>query len=532
MTASSPDNEILRILRDPHRLAMVARTGLLDGTDDDVFDRLTRLGRNAIAAPIVGLSLLTDEAQVFVSATGLAPPWPERRETPLSYSICCYTVAAGRPLAVRDVREGLGFRGSPDAPALGIIAYCGAPVRAGDQALGAFFAADSQPRPWSEAERLAVTDLAEVAARELESRLRDRAQQDFQSLPRFARFLNLLPVGVYACDADGRITYFNDRAAALWGAGPAIGQPEAAAYARRRLLLPDGTPLLDDGLPIQAALRSGQPLANRELRIGEAGTVVLVSSELMTDPRGRPLGGFGVLNDVTDMRQAGRLRDELLALVSHELRTPVTVINGMANLLAERGDQLAQGDHGAAIGEIVAAGRRMERVVENMLVLSHFGEDMPEPEPIHLRQAVDAALVHHRRDFRGSNVAVQVSAPAPIVLGVSSWLEVILVNLLSNAEQYGDRREPHLLDAETGGGVVTIRVFNSGRIFTPEEYERLFEPFVRRPETATTVPGAGLGLTVARRLAQAMGGGIEAGARPDGAGTMVTVTLPAAPVEL
>ncbi len=79
-------------------------------------------------------------------------------------------------------------------------------------------------------------------------------------------------------------------------------------------------------------------------------------------------------------------------------------------------------------------------------------------------------------------------------------------------------------------GQIEIDVCNSGSVLSNEEYAAIFEPFYRRSQAAE-IPGAGLGLAVTRRLAEMMGGHVNAGARPDGNGTAISLMLPIAPTD-
>src|SRR5437868_394426 len=95
-------------------------------------------------------------------------------------------------------------------------------------------------------------------------------------------------------------------------------------------------------------------------------------------------------------------RDRALALVSHELRTPLTVINGMSAVLQREERAAARaGDTGRAqaLADIVEAGKRIERMVQNVLLLVTSAGEPFEAEPINVRDSLDRAITTHRRDF-------------------------------------------------------------------------------------------------------------------------------------
>ena len=88
------------------------------------------------------------------------------------------------------------------------------------------------------------------------------------------------------------------------------------------------------------------------------------------------------------------------------------------------------------------------------------------------------------------------------------------------------RTVAHCIFCDLIHGAAEVSVCNAGLPLTPAEYVGWFEPFYRNSETAMAVSGAGLGLTVARRLAEAQGGSIVARPWPLSRGTMVTLSLP------
>ena len=88
----------------PERLAALIAEGLLDGGPEPVFDRFARVAARAADAPVALVSLVTDDRQYFAGMTGVAQPWADARETPLSHSFCQHVVANEAPLVISDAR--------------------------------------------------------------------------------------------------------------------------------------------------------------------------------------------------------------------------------------------------------------------------------------------------------------------------------------------------------------------------------------------------------------------------------------------
>ncbi len=112
---------------------------------------------------------------------------------------------------------------------------------------------------------------------------------------------------------------------------------------------------------------------------------------------------------------------------------------------------------------------------------------------------------------------------------MARWVSVILANVLRNAAAYGPADQAIRITTQRQGPRVVISIEDGGPALSAGEYEQMFEAFYRGPRGERLATGAGLGLTVARRLARAQGGSIVAGPGAAGSGTSFTIALPAAP---
>jgi diguanylate cyclase (GGDEF)-like protein len=158
-------------LDDPHRLASLEALGALPPGPDDPFDRLSRMVASVVDAPVALISLVGDQRQQFVGAHGLASPWSETRQTPLSHSFCQHVVTSGAPLIVTDAHRDERVAGNRAIAELGVTAYLGVPLVTGDgQTLGSLCAISGTERAWDAAELDKMRVLAEIVVRELELR--------------------------------------------------------------------------------------------------------------------------------------------------------------------------------------------------------------------------------------------------------------------------------------------------------------------------------------------------------------------------
>ncbi len=154
----------------PARLAALRATGLLDSAPEQVFDDLTALVARLLRVPVALLSLVDDERQYFKSQLGLASPWAEQRQTPLSHSFCQYAVTRGGQLTVTNAPLDPLVKDNLAIPDLGVIAYAGVPVEADAQPIGVLCAIDTSPREWTEDDLAVLRTLAAMTSREIERR--------------------------------------------------------------------------------------------------------------------------------------------------------------------------------------------------------------------------------------------------------------------------------------------------------------------------------------------------------------------------
>jgi len=349
--------------------------------------------------------------------------------------------------------------------------------------------------------------------------------------PRYRRFLDALGVAVYTADAKGRITYFNDAAADIWGRRPELGEEWCGSW---RLFWNDGRPMRHDECPMAIALNEDRTVRGYEA-IAERPDGSRVSfipfPTPLHDESGRLIGAVNVLVDITDRRRAedalrasalalsasNTVKDEFLGLISHELRTPVTTIFGNALLLRDRAGRLSDADRDSMIADIGSDSERLLSIVENLLLLTRLeaGSNV-ELEPQVLGRVARKVVVAHRARHRARRVTLRVARPQAIVDADGGYLELVLDNLLHNAHKYSKQDEPIEVLVRTRGDQAQVIVRDRGIGFTSDELPKMFAPFYRTDSARQMGNGVGIGLTVCRRLVEALGGEIWALPRKGG----------------
>lgn len=219
--------------------------------------------------------------------------------------------------------------------------------------------------------------------------------------------------------------------------------------------------------------------------------------------------------------------------VSHELKTPLTNIRLYAELLEEQLTDSEDEKQHRYIDIITNESQRLSRLISNVLSFSRAERDALKLNPanIVIDDVIRQVIEHHQAALSTKGIAITFDANAPDeVHADADCVEQIINNLISNAEKYaasGNRIDIKSVH-EAGYTIVTVRDFGPG--ITAKEANKIFTPFYRGSNKLTDgVTGTGIGLSIARQLAQMHGGDIRF-IKSD-PGSCFTVTLNTAKTE-
>ena len=217
------------------------------------------------------------------------------------------------------------------------------------------------------------------------------------------------------------------------------------------------------------------------------------------------------------------LRGTLLSSVSHDLRTPLAAITGAATTL--RDQPVDEATRRELVETVCEEAERMERLVENLLDMTRLtsGAVAPRREWIPVDELVGAALARTEARLARHRVRTEVPPAPGLVLADPVLLEQLLVNLLENAARHTPPGTEVLVRASGGPGGLDLEVADRGPGVPPGEEEKVFERFHRGGRA--TGQGAGLGLAIARAIAEVHGGTLRASPRPGG-GASFRLQLP------
>ncbi len=234
-----------------------------------------------------------------------------------------------------------------------------------------------------------------------------------------------------------------------------------------------------------------------------------------------------LVRDITAEHELEESKSDFLSTISHELRTPLTTIKGSLQVLS-RPDADASTEIGKQMIEIMKRGSdRLERLVMNLLAVSQMeaGEVQVFPDEVPLedmvRSRVAAILPDHPQ--------VEISAQEDVVVRADrERLSQAVEHLLDNARKFGPESGRIEVTITKENGYALLSVADEGPGIPQIDQDRIFDRFVRLGHVLTReTQGPGVGLFIAKRSVEAMGGSITLESEP-GAGATFHVRIPLA----
>ncbi len=370
--------------------------------------------------------------------------------------------------------------------------------------------------------------------------------------PRVRAALDTMTEGLLVVDPRGQIVLANSAFATILGKDPddLLGIRAAQIPWESQ----GGQPLAEDAAPWTRSLREGTIERNAIVHLmdyqGNRRTFIVNCSPVLSD-RGK-LGGVLVsFDDVTQLEEkkaelskakeeaeaANRAKSEFLANMSHEIRTPMNAVLGFSDIL-RRGYAKSAEETRRHLNTIHASGTHLLELINDILDLSKVESGRLECERIPfaphdvLREVVKILRV--RAEEKGISLTLEARTPIPkAIVSDPARLRQIVTNLVGNAikftEQGGVNVVIRMVTAHST--TVAIDVIDTGVGMLPAQQQKIFDPFTQADSSVTRrFGGTGLGLTISRRLALALGGDIHV-ISESGKGSTFTVTIDTGPLD-
>ncbi len=341
----------------------------------------------------------------------------------------------------------------------------------------------------------------------------------------FRRVVDRLPFGLICTGPDQRITYANPSAAAL------LARPVDGLVGRPAGEVIDNPAVSQAIAGAEAGCRAGLSVDHTTKDKDHESTLRF---RIMPMPEPASGGIIITVEDISQLREGQRARDNFLYHVTHELRTPLTNIAAYAETLTQPGfddEQTRKECYNVLISET----RRLSRLVEDILSISQLEVgtarlDIGQVDLLRLvRQMVQDNL--GAADEKGIDLTLSVPPKVPKINGDKQRLSVLLNNLIGNAVKYTPSGGKVQVSLEVDQRQVRIAVKDTGIGIAPEDAPHVFEKFYRAADQAVqAVPGTGLGLALAREVARLHGGDIFLESEK-GKGSVFTLELPLSPTE-
>jgi PAS domain S-box-containing protein len=330
--------------------------------------------------------------------------------------------------------------------------------------------------------------------------------------------------GIFVVSGAGRVLSWNPAMEWITGylADEVIGRRSGDV-----LRIPGG-PRADGSPPTELVLGVVKPQDALIVRRDGSDRWIRYSSSTMPERHGSGTSHVVTARDVTAELEVEQMKRDFVATVSHELRTPLTPLKGLLQSLNQglvEDSPEARREYDAIM---LRQAERLERLISDLLDASRLdaGHLPMDAVPVELGELLEREIADASQLMAGREVRLDRPAQSVWVVADQLRLGQIITNLLSNAFKYSPEEAPVIVRLTELGDFALVSVQDGGAGIAIDDQDRVFERFYRADKGLTqTAGGFGLGLYIARRLAEAMGGGLVLSSRP-GEGSTFSVSLP------
>jgi two-component system sensor histidine kinase VicK len=357
-------------------------------------------------------------------------------------------------------------------------------------------------------------------------RLKETLGQISEEKNKVEAILTYMADGIVALDKKGRIILCNPAAAKM------LSAREQDVIGRSPMLL---WPEANWRSPLREVLSTNQPVTRQIAIERPVHCVLRCHFTPLRGEKGKAVGLVIVFHDVTEQEKLESMRKEFVANVSHELRTPLTTVKSYIETLLD-GAAEDPSTRERFLAVVSSETDRMVRLVRDLLHLSHLDQRTAslDIQPVDLAILAEETLAKLQGPCERKQLKLVRAWPGdlPRAAADRDKIQQVLLNILANAIEFTPSGGQISVGIADDGGLLRVRVADTGIGIPREDLPRIFERFYRVDKARSReLGGTGLGLAIAKQIVEAHGGEISIESE-FGAGTEVSFTLSASGLDL
>jgi PAS domain S-box-containing protein len=545
------NDELARRERITETLLSLSRSLTTELTRDEMMTRICEVLGQILDSGNMAVGLLEQDGDVLRVRChyGFGPDGLVQEAVPMDRSFSALVLSRGRTAYV----ENLGQR--PDLvipqPKGGepFKAVLSAPLRALGWPVGTLEVYRRTPGPWGDDEVAVIESVAAQTSISLEAL--QHLEQVSHERRRFEAVVRAAPVGIAVANADCSDVRLNPAGAAILNVAADANYMEQQV-SRTAIVYRDGRVIRHGEWPLAISAREGVEIHGAELEVALPNgrrISLLLNAAPVRDASGKSAGAVAAFLDITTLKELQRELDtrrreaeeasvrktRFLAAVSHDIRTPANAITLLAELIRRTASNPAMASEVPELAkEIHSSALSLVELLGDVLDLARYVSgrlEMQESE-FSLGELLDEELRRFTPLAREKGLALNIKAPEPAVRVRVDRIKLsrVVGNLIGNAIKFTSQGEVRIeAGAERDGpqGIIPfISVRDTGIGIEPENQQNIFDEFVQlHNRERDRNKGTGLGLTICKRLVDAMGGTLLLESAP-GKGSTFTLKLP------
>jgi PAS domain S-box-containing protein len=253
---------------------------------------------------------------------------------------------------------------------------------------------------------------------------------------------------------------------------------------------------------------------------------VIFNKAFYCDETGRPAGTIGVIQDVTEQRQADRMKSEFVSTVAHEFQTPLATILGYVELLQE--GVLQQKGRDDALALIAKKTEALSEMVDELLDLARIEAGkglMINLKPCNIGELLAEMVANFEKRTPSHQFFLKRPDQELFISADKVRIEQVVENLLSNAVKYSSPQSTITVNLVSDEHDCQVQIIDQGIGMTAQQQDKIFEKYYRVDSKDTAPAGTGLGLHITKSIVDAHNGKIDVDSAP-GQGTTITFRIP------